>query len=193
MMSVLSEAGFMYSKPLSICSFEEAISFKIGFVTHLPTQFKLPPIDDNLAEGVVIKPMQNLHLSIKKGFKRVIVKRKIAKFSERKAIGSPPKKKTQKDTTYTTSNNFELLKYEIFALVTNQRLDNAISKIGLPYEAEDKKWSEIREMMEADVMETLQDDNDELWEGCSHAVRDMLTGEARDQCKQLVTLYKQKV
>ena len=193
MMTILSKAGFMYSNPLSICSFEEAISFKIGFVTHLPAQFKLPAIDDNLAEGVVIKPMKNLVLPEKKGLKRVIVKRKIEKFSERKAIGSPPKKNTKKNTTYTTSNNFELLKYEIFALVTNQRLDNAISKIGLPYEAEDKKWSEIREMMEADVMETLQGDNEELWEGCSHTVRDMLTGEARDHCEQLVTLYQQKV
>ena len=50
----------MYSKPLSVCSFEEAVNYKINFITHLPAQFGLPPIDDNLAEGVVIKPMKEI-------------------------------------------------------------------------------------------------------------------------------------
>ena len=64
-MRVLSAAGFMYCEPLCVCSFDEAVNYPLGFVTTLPSLFSLPPIKDNLAEGVVIKPMHTVMMDTK--------------------------------------------------------------------------------------------------------------------------------
>ena len=193
-MSVLSDAGFMYSKPLDICAFEEAMNFKLGFVTPLPAQFGLPPIKDNLAEGVVIKPMKNVLVETKKGKKRLIFKRKIDKFSERKPVGPKPTKTPKKSKSLSPINESELLTYEMYALITEQRLINAISKIGMPYgETSEQTWVDIQELMVEDVKSTLQEDNEELWQACSPAARGVVFKEIDDQCSDVVTAYRQKL
>ena len=189
-MRVLSAAGFMYCEPLCVCSFDEAVNYPLGFVTTLPSLFGLPPIKDNLAEGVVIKPMHTVMMDTKTGQRRVIFKRKIEKFSERKPI--VPKTKHAKDKSYQTSNEAELLKYEMYALITEQRLVNAISKIGLPCESDKSKWLEVKENLVKDVIETLQEEQEQLWEVCLSAAKGLLIKEINQQCSQLVEEYRQK-
>ena len=190
-MSVLSQAGFMYSKPLCICTLEEALSFDLGFATPLPTQFGLPPVADNLAEGIVIKPLQTVAMETEKGMKRVIFKRKIEKFSERRPLGPRIQSKKKKNNDEKT----DLLKYEMYSLVTEQRLINTISKLGQPEEREEDKWREVRTMLIKEVKDTLQEENEELWEAClqfSPIAMETVMKEIEDQCFGLIEMYRTK-
>lgn len=187
-MAVLSQAGFMYSQPLAVCtSFEEAVHYKIGFVTPLPAQFGLPSIEDNLAEGIVIKPMKNVVNDYKQ---RVIFKKKIDKFSERKPKGPPKAQKKGKETNDRNSpQNLELLKYEMYALSTDQRLINTVSKVGPPLEQEDDKWKEILQLLQTEIEETLEEENQELWQKCSVTEREVVLKEMRSECGRLLNEY----
>ena len=190
-MSVLSQAGFMYSEPLCICTLEKALSYPLGFATPLPTQFGLPPVADNLAEGIVIKPLQTVAMETEKGTKRVIFKRKIEKFSERRPLGPRIKSKKKRNNDEKT----DLLKYEMYSLVTEQRLINTISKLGQPEEREEDKWREVRTMLIKDVKDTLQEENEELWEAClqfSPIAMETVIKEIEDQCFGLIEMYRTK-
>ena len=46
-----------YAKPLMYGNFKECLEYNENFITTLPEQFNLPPIKDNFAEGIVIKPV----------------------------------------------------------------------------------------------------------------------------------------
>lgn len=188
-MSLLSGAGFMYSRPLFSGTLEEVTDYPLGFITTLPAQFGLPTIDNNLAEGVVIKPLKNVVIETRKGPMRIIFKRKIPKFSERRALPRPIEHEDLKKR-YKDPDNFEMLKYEMYALITEQRLVNAISKLGRPEKKED--YIELKKELVGDVMETLQDDNKEMWAKCEEDCNAMamLKKEVWSQCSQLIKSYK---
>ena len=160
-MRLLSEAGFMYCKPICTGTYEQVFNFPLGFLTTLPALFKLPPVENNLAEGVVVKPMKNTVVQTSKGQKRLIFKRKIPKFSERRAIPRPAEHLALQ---YNDPEKLELLKYEMYALMTEQRLVNAISKVGRPEKKQD--WVELKKLLMDDVLETLESENEDLWESC---------------------------
>ena len=90
-------------------------------------------------------------------------------------------------------SSVELLKYEMYALITEQRLINAISKIGLPYDGDETKWLEIKEMIEIDVKDTLQDENEELWKTCPSGAIKQIMKEVRSECNQLIADYRKKL
>ena len=73
-----------HAEPLFIGTYESAIRYKIGFTTTIPAKFKLPAIDNNKAEGIVIKPIKEIGVNIKGQYARAIIKIKIAEFSESK-------------------------------------------------------------------------------------------------------------
>jgi len=77
----VTEAG-LYSTPvLFIGSLDEALSFPNDFETKVPSMFNLPPIPNNVAEGVVIKPFAEYA----GGSDRIIFKNKNDIFSEVKS------------------------------------------------------------------------------------------------------------
>ena len=167
-MQLFKGSGFLYAEPLCTGTLQDMLDYPLGFTTKLPAKFGLPPLPekDNVAEGVVIKPLKNILIETKKGPKRVIFKRKVEKFMERKKV-SVPEETTQGKKHKPTADSqrqyedFQLLKYEMYALVTEQRLVNVISKQGMPeLEAE---WNEITENLVADVLEDLALENEELW------------------------------
>jgi Rnl2 family RNA ligase len=84
----------------------------------------LPHIENNEAEGVVIKP--NIAKWFKSG-ERVIFKHKTDAFNEKSKKPSGPK--LQKPPTQLSKEAEDLLE-EFQSLITTSRLDNVISKIG---------------------------------------------------------------
>ena len=169
-MQLFKDSGFMYAEPLCTGTLQQVLDYPLGFITKLPAKFGLPPITEkpNVAEGVVIKPLKNVMLESKNGPKRVIFKRKVENFMERKKVRVPrenPKgknhKTTEKGQRQRQHEDFQLLKYEMYALVTEQRLVNVISKQGMPESEEE--WEETTESLVADVLEDLALENEELW------------------------------
>ncbi len=89
-----------YEYNLFTGNLEECLNYNIEFDSKIPNVFGLPPIEDNLCEGVVIKPLRGNELS--KFFKEndinlgyIYIKNKNEKFIER--YKKPKNKKTHKD------------------------------------------------------------------------------------------------
>ena len=178
------------------------INYPLGFPTTLPAMFGLPPIHDNLAEGIVIKPAINQVLETKNGDEeRVIFKRKLDRFSERRPIhgglpkSSEPKRGKSKSSCKVVVNDFrasdfEVLRYEMLALVTEQRVVNTISKLGLPESEAD--WKLVLKNFKRDVMNELEADNKELVEDCRKNATDWknLVADMQQECVEVVTAYQ---
>jgi Rnl2 family RNA ligase len=183
--TLLSNAGISFCQPLLIGTFEEAFHYPLGFETKLPQMFGLPSVDNNLAEGVVVKPVKNTVLDTPKGPKRLIFKRKIEKFSERRPLPKP-----SQHTQFKEPDKIELLKLEMYALMTEQRAMNAISKVGRPEKKQE--WEEVKKLIREDILETLAGENEELWQSCQQdpVAMAMLMKEIRQQIYQLVKNIK---
>ena len=200
-MQLFASVGFLYSEPMKTGMLQDMLSLELGFETTLPAKFGLPPLVDekNTAEGVVIKPLKNLVLDTSKGPQRVIFKRKADQFQERKwprlasnSEGKPRqqvrgggKKGNKKERRFEAK--IELLKYEMSALVSEQRLVNAITKRGVP--DSDAGWTELTGDLARDVLESVEDENGELWEECGGPSGELIEG-LREECRELVATYK---
>lgn len=103
-------SNIMYTEPIAICStYEEAYNYEIGFNTSIPIKLNLPELNINKAEGIIIRGDDETN-------KKYIIKKKIPEFSETKYSNS----KINPNDKKTIGLN----------MITENRLNNAISKIG---------------------------------------------------------------
>lgn len=198
-MRLFSDAGILYANPLLTGTLQDMLALELGFKTKLPAKFGLPPLEGkNTAEGVVIKPMKNTVLDTSKGPQRVIFKRKVEQFQERKPRGRPSnatgksvtKKGKKSRERHQQETNLKLLQYEMSALVTEQRVVNTISKLGIPESA--SEWTELAEALLRDVVESAECENEELWQLCGGAgggLEGAIEG-LREECTQTVEDYR---
>ena len=190
---IFSDCGFLFAEPLLIGSLQEMLSYPLGFQTRLPAKFGLPPLKgrNNTAEGIVIKPVKTVLLQAKKGLKRVIFKRKVEGFMEKKERVFPPHSGKKQYSKY--QEEFELLKYEMYAMVTEQRLVNVVSKLGRP--GSEGEWEEVVEGLVEDVLEELSEENATEWDGCQRdpTLLGQLMQELRGECLQAVEEYRSKL
>ena len=117
-------AGILYAKTLFQGTLDECLAYPNDFPSHIAGWLGLPPVEDNICEGVIIRPVDPTYLS---SGSRLILKSKNSKFAEKKAV-----KKRQPALfvapTYSEALNEQLALTE--AYVTENRLNNVISKIG---------------------------------------------------------------
>ena len=191
-MKLFKDCGFFYAEPLVIGSLQEMLSYPVAFQTKLPAKFGLPPIDgkSNAAEGLVIKPLKTVQLETKKGLKRVIFKRKLEGFMERKERVFP----THSDQRqYKYQNEFQVLKHELYALVTEQRVVNVVSKLGRP--ESESEWEEVVEGLVGDVLEKMSTDNEAEWGACQRdpLLLEELMQELQEDSLRAVEQYRAKL
>ena len=115
---VCANTRLLYAEPLFIGTFDECLNFNNNFITTIPKKLDLPEIENNYAEGVVIKP--DIPLFFRNG-NRVILKNKNDKFSEK--IKSPKEKKVLPPDVVTYT---EYIK----DYITESRYISVVSKIG---------------------------------------------------------------
>ncbi|GHT62728.1 hypothetical protein FACS189451_07780 [Bacteroidia bacterium] len=116
--------GFLYAKTLFRGSFDDCLKYPNEFPSQISGWLGLPPIDDNICEGIVIRPVVPTYL---RNGSMVLLKSKNARFAEKKSI----KKRQPKvfiEPTY--SENLNLLLPVIEEYITKNRLNNVVSKIG---------------------------------------------------------------
>ncbi|WP_051203196.1 RNA ligase family protein [Hugenholtzia roseola] len=100
--------------------YKEAWEYSPLFSSHYPALFGLPPLAmPNYAEGIVLKPQHDLKLPNQAAF-RPIFKRKIEAFAESRYH------QAEKEPTFQPHDPTQ----KLLALLTPNRLQNAISKIG---------------------------------------------------------------
>jgi Rnl2 family RNA ligase len=181
----LRAAGLLHAEPLFRGSYEEAIAYPLGFESTIPAALGLPPLPPgNKAEGVVVKPVREAVLPQGKGAIRPVVKKKIAEFAEDERFHRAEK-------WAVPLQNFaaalEILKVEVSARVTENRLNAAVSKVG-------RAWDVTRHEQVAELI--VQDLRTELRERHGDHLRALTTTEAAElsrfiegEARALVDLY----
>jgi Rnl2 family RNA ligase len=118
------QGAFFYAKTLFRGTLEACLQFPNDAPSQISWWLGLPPIEDNICEGIVIRPVIPAYLH---NGARVLLKSKNARFAEKKAI----KKRAPKlfvEPSYSDLLNNLLPVAEQY--VTQNRLNNVVSKIG---------------------------------------------------------------
>jgi len=150
---LFEQAGLFYAKPIFRGTFAECLNHSNKFLSKISDWLGLPPIEDNVAEGIVIKPVEPKFLGIGE---RAILKSKNEKFEERKAIKKRPKKPVRE---VTVSEAGERLQAELESMVTENRLQNVLSKKGeMPYPVPKDYFGEIMKEFSLDIWEEFNKD-----------------------------------
>ena len=118
------QGAFFYAKTLFRGTLNECLQYPNDFQSRISEWLGLPPIEDNICEGIVIRPVEPTYLNTGS---RVLLKSKNARFAEKKSV----KKRAPKlfvEPSYSESLNNLLPVVEQY--VTENRLNNVVSKIG---------------------------------------------------------------
>ncbi len=122
--ALFEKHGFLYARPLFTGSLEECLAHSNAFSTHIPEWLGLPPIKDNICEGIVIRPVVPMYLTTGA---RVLIKSKNSRFAEKRARKGP---RPAIDPTAHYSEEMKNLMAVLATYITEPRLDNVISHIG---------------------------------------------------------------
>ena len=135
---VFADGELPYAESLFRGTFDECMAYNIDFPTAIPAFFNLPPIENNNAEGIVIKP--ELPLYFRTG-DRVILKHKVKDFME---IECPDIKLPE-----VLPPEVEQAKELIVRYVTESRYHSVVSKLG---EVTIKQFGTVMKEYTTDVM-----------------------------------------
>lgn len=145
----LNFCGIPVTEALFTGSLEECLAYPNEFQTTIPDLHGLPPIENNVCEGVVIRPVFTEFLS---NHSRVIIKNKNAKFKEKSGESDRPKvpkPKIQLDPQVV------FLREQVSKYIVENRLRNVISKIGTVTE---KDFGKILGLFSRDIVEDFSKD-----------------------------------
>ena len=147
MRGVFTEYNIPHGKILFRGSFEEAIRYDNTFQTTIPESLGLPTLENNIAEGVVIKPIKPAFFH---SGSRVILKSKSAKFTEKEG-GKTGKVKE----AIILEGKPKLFYEEMSSYVNDARLASTISKLG---KITNKDFGKIVTAFWLDVLEEFNKD-----------------------------------
>ena len=118
------QGGFFYAKTLFRGTLAQCLQYPNDAPSLIHEWLGFPPIEDNVCEGVVIRPVKPTYLS---NGARVLLKSKNVRFSEKKS-----RKKRDPKLFVPPSYSEQLLELLniVEQYVTENRLNNVVSKIG---------------------------------------------------------------
>lgn len=152
------QAGFMFVAPLFRGSLAECNSFPNRFDSTIPARFGLSPLSEpNLAEGVVIRPAREpLH-----GNNRGLFKSKIPEFQEDKRYQNPNYKSSRNGggNRQLFMGKIDLVRMEVMAQVTEQRLAAVLSKIGRVDPKDTTACKALLRAFKKDIRQSLAEDD----------------------------------
>ena len=137
--------GFFYAKTLFSGSLVECLKQPNAFQSRIADWLGLPPIEDNICEGVVIRPVNPLFL---RNGDRVIIKNKNERFAEKKSVKKRNKLFVE---PVPFSETLKSLLSEVEAYVTGNRLANVVSHIGEVHFPKD--FGKVMGLFSKDVLE----------------------------------------
>jgi Rnl2 family RNA ligase len=119
------DAGFFYAKTLFKGTIDECLQYPNDFPSCVSGWLGLPPIEDNICEGIVIRSLEPIYLH---NGSRVLLKSKNSRFAEKQT-----ERTKNTAAVFVESSHSEALKNLLVLsdeYVTENRLNNVISKIG---------------------------------------------------------------
>ena len=148
-----------HAKILFTGKLHEAMQFNLRINSTIPADLKLPPLENNLMEGIVIKPLNHSHSKV--ALSRPILKIKNLEFDEDEKFHEA----TKWTFTPNISSNTEELSFLVSDLriyVNENRLNSAISKIGSIDSNNQNRLVEIQEEIQKDVLIDFNENNNNI-------------------------------
>ena len=137
--------GFFYAKTLFSGTLAECMKYPNAFPSKISEWLGLPAINDNICEGIVIRPVTPMYL---RNGSRVLIKSKNERFAEKKSVKKRNKLFVE-PVPY--SDELKALVSEVDAYVTENRLTNVVSHIGEVHVPKD--FGKIMGSFSKDVLE----------------------------------------
>ena len=137
--------GFFYARTLFKGTLSECLKHPNAFQSKIAEWLGLPAIEDNICEGIVIRPVVPMYL---RNNSRVLIKSKNERFAEKKSVRKRIKLFAE-PVPY--SDALKALIPEVEAYVTEQRLANVVSHIGEVHVPKD--FGKIMGLFSKDVLE----------------------------------------
>ncbi len=176
--ALFEEGGFFYARSLFRGSLEECLNYPNAFESKIPAWLGLPPVADNICEGVVIRPVVPMNL---KGGSRVLIKNKNQRFSEKKSVKQRNKVFTE-PVPY--SDALVSLLAEAEAYVTENRLNNVVSHIGEVHFPKD--FGKVMGSFSKDVLEDFLKEHGAAYSALDKCEQKSLNKELNKRCTTLV-------
>ncbi|MCQ2200406.1 MAG: RNA ligase, Rnl2 family [Paludibacteraceae bacterium] len=137
--------GFFYAKTLFRGTLAECMKYPNAFPSKISEWLGFPAIEDNICEGIVIRPVTPMYL---RNGSRVLIKSKNERFAEKKSV-KKRNKLFAEPVPY--SEELKALVAEVEAYVTENRLTNVVSHIGEVHVPKD--FGKIMGLFSKDVLE----------------------------------------
>ncbi|MFE1748141.1 RNA ligase family protein [Coleofasciculus sp. H7-2] len=193
-LKIFHKVEMLGAKPLFIGKYEQALAQNIEFDSTIPALLGLPKLSfSNKAEGIVIKPVKSIYIDTPKGRIRPVLKRKIPEFAEESRFHQAEKWTNQKPATATNYFSDEKwLKEAMLALVTENRLINAISKVGRISGKDTKSLEKVFRLFVNDVLETFNESYESILKTLPEKSQQTLMEQVERESKKLVNNYFKK-
>jgi len=144
-----AEADLLYTRALFRGTYEDAFAFPLGFETTLPARLGLPSLGPgNRAEGVVLKPARSIGVPRRAGTLRPVIKRKLDEFAEDGRFHQAQK---WAPAPRASAGALDALRAEAAALVNENRLFAAVSKVGRVTPHDRARLSEVLALVKEDL------------------------------------------
>lgn len=143
----------------------ECVKFENEYITKVPEMLLLPEISDNICEGNIIRPINPLFFD---NGSRVILKNKNSKFKEKKG-NSGTKVHNEVEPM---SEELQKIVRELELYITENRLRNAISKIGT---IQSKDFGKLNGLFAQDALEDYSKDNTNIIEDLDRTNKKIVT------------------
>jgi Rnl2 family RNA ligase len=178
---LFEKVGLFYARTIFRGTMAECLKHPNQFPSRISQWLGLPPIEDNVAEGIVIKPVEPDFVAIGE---RVILKSKNEKFEERKAIKKRPI--IQKEEIPLGETGEKLLQ-ELESLVTENRLQNVLSKRGeMPYPLPPNYFGEVMKEFSQDIWKEFNKDFEAAYDQLDNKVQKKISKTMNTSAAKLV-------
>ncbi|MFC3757585.1 RNA ligase family protein [Chryseobacterium tructae] len=175
-----------YVKPLLIGKFNEALNFSTRINSPIPTQqFGLPELEQNLIEGVVIKPYNLRDHELVSN--RPIIKLKNPEFDEQEKFHKAEKWSFVPDVS-SKSESLSFIIDELRMYVSHNRLESVISKVGALDINNPLRISEIKSEFLQDIITDFNENNGGLLKELSPEDQKWSIERLNSEIQRIITL-----
>ena len=170
--------GFFYAKTLFRGTLTECLKYPNAFQSKIAEWLGLPAIEDNICEGIVIRPVVPMYL---RNGSRVLIKSKNERFAEKKSV-KKRNKLFAEPVPY--SEALQTLIAEGEAYVTENRLANVVSHIGEVHFPKD--FGKVMGLLSKDVLDDFLKEHGGSYSALDKCEQKSLNKELNKLCTALV-------
>ena len=152
----------LHAKPLFIGKLNECLAFNTRINSTIPALLGLPLLENNLIEGVVVKPFHNPSTEIIKF--RPIIKIKNKEFDEKIAFHQAKKWSYTPETTFLSKSvELSFLVDELCQYLNQNRLNSVLSKIGKLDKTNILRMENIKTELLRDILVDFDEDTNNMF------------------------------